>query len=124
MPFDVVTGPDLPKSHLPFSPATVAGGFVFLSGQASVDDAGNIIEDTFEKEFRRTISNIQRILAAAGCTLADVCQVRSYVKDGADWAEYNKLYREYFKEPLPARTTITNCLGKVKFEMDVVAYKK
>lgn len=123
MPFDVITGPDLPKSHLPFSVATVAGGFVFLSGQASIDDAGNIIPDTFENEFRRTLAIIQRVLAAAGCTLSDVCQVKSYVKDAADLPEYNKLYREYFKEPYPARTTITNCLGKVKFEMDVVAYK-
>ena len=124
MPFDVVTGSNLPKTHLPFSPATIAGGFVFLSGQASVDDAGNIKQDTFEKEFRLTMSNIQRILTAAGVTLADVCSVRSYVKDASDLPEYNKLYREYFKEPYPTRTTITNCLGKVKFEMDVVAYKK
>jgi 2-iminobutanoate/2-iminopropanoate deaminase len=32
------------------------------------------------------------------------------------------LYREYFAEPFPARTTITNCLGKVLFEIDVVGY--
>jgi 2-iminobutanoate/2-iminopropanoate deaminase len=124
MPFDVISGPNILKSHLPFSPATSAGGFVFLSGQASVDDAGNIIEDTFENEFRRTMDHIQRILTAAGCSLADVCQVKSYVKDPADSPLYNKLYREYFQEPFPARTTITNCLGKVKFEMDVIAYKK
>ena len=73
MPFDVITGPDLPKSHLPFSVATVAGGFVFLSGQASIDDAGNIIPDTFENEFRRTMGIIQRVLAAAGCTMALCC---------------------------------------------------
>ena len=124
MPFDVVTGSDLPKSHLPFSPATIAGGFIFLSGQASVDDAGNLALDTFENEFRRTMSNIQRILAAAGATLSDVCSVRSYVKEAADVPEYNRLYREYFKEPYPARTTIINCLGKLKVEIDVVAYKK
>lgn len=124
MPFDVVSGPDIPKSHLPFSPATLAGGFVFVSGQASVDDGGNLVTDTFEGEFRRTMSNIQRILAAAGCTLADVCQARGYVKDAADVPEYNRLYREYFKEPYPARTTIVNCLGKLKIEIDVVAYRK
>ena len=123
MPFDVVTGPDVPKSHLPFSPATVAGGFVFVSGQASVDDTGKIVPGTFEEEFRRTMSNLTRILKAAGCTMADVCQVRSYLKDGADLPEYNRLYREFFKEPFPARTTITNCLGAIRFEMDVVAYK-
>jgi len=123
MPIEVVRGPDVPASHLPFSPAIKAGGFVFVSGQASVDPkTGDIISDTFENEFRRTMDNLQRILAAAGASLKQVVQVRSYVKDAKDLPEYNRLYREFFKEPYPARTTITNCLGKVLFEIDVVAY--
>jgi 2-iminobutanoate/2-iminopropanoate deaminase len=123
MPIEVVRGPDVPASHLPFSPAIRAGGFVFVSGQASVDPkTGDIISDTFENEFRRTMDNLQRILAAAGASLKQVVQVRSYVKDAKDLPEYNRLYREFFKEPYPARTTITNCLGKVLFEIDVVAY--
>ena len=123
MPIEVVRGPDVPASHLPFSPAIRAGGFVFVSGQASVDPkTGDIISDTFENEFRRTMDNLQRILAAAGASLKQVVQVRSYVKDAKDVPEYNRLYREFFKEPYPARTTITNCLGKVLFEIDVVAY--
>ena len=65
---------------------------------------------------------MKHILAVAGLDLSHVVQVRSYVRDGADWERYNELYREYFKDPLPARTTITNCLGKVKYEIDVVAY--
>jgi len=123
MPIEVVRGPDVPASHLPFSPAIKAGGFVFVSGQASVDPkTGDIISDTFENEFRRTMDNLQRILATAGASLKQVVQVRSYVKDAKDVPEYNRLYREFFKEPYPARTTITNCLGKVLFEIDVVAY--
>ena len=123
MPIEVVRGPDVPASHLPFSPAIKAGGFVFVSGQASVDaKTGDIISDTFENEFRRTMDNLTRILAAAGASLKQVVQVRSYVKDARDLPEYNRLYREFFKEPYPARTTITNCLGKVLFEIDVVAY--
>jgi 2-iminobutanoate/2-iminopropanoate deaminase len=123
MPVQVVRGPDVPTSHLPFSPAIKAGGFVFVSGQASVDaKTGDIISDTFENEFRRTMDNLQRILAAAGASLRQVVQVRSYLKDAKDLPEYNRLYRQFFKEPYPARTTITNCLGKVLFEIDVVAY--
>ena len=123
MPIEVVRGPDVPASHLPFSPAIKAGGFVFVSGQASVDaKTGDIISDTFESEFRRTMDNLQRILATAGASLKQVVQVRSYVKDAKDVPEYNRLYREFFKEPYPARTTITNCLGKALFEIDVVAY--
>jgi len=43
----------------------------------------------------------------AGSDLAHVVQVRSYVRDAEEVALYNQLYREYFSEPFPARTTIT-----------------
>ncbi len=124
MPFDVIRGDGVPVSHLPFSPATGAGGFVFVSGQASVDDAGAIVVDTFEGEFRRSIDNVKRILAAANLTLADVVQVRSYVDNPKDIPEYNRLYREYFSEPFPARATIVNCLGgALKYEIEVIAFR-
>ena len=122
MAFEVIRGDGLPTSHLPFSPAVRAGRFVFVSGQASVDERGQIVSDTFEGEFRRSLENAQRILMAAGLTLADVVQVRSYVDNPSDLPEYNRLYREYFTEPYPARTSIVNCLGGLlKFEIDIVA---
>ncbi len=123
MPIEVVHGPDVPATSLPFSPAIKAGSFIFVSGQASVDAAtGEILSDTFEREFHRTMENLRKILSAAGADLRQVVQVRAYVKDAADLPEYNRLYREFFSEPFPARTTITNCLGRVKFEIDVIAY--
>ena len=123
MPFEVIRGAGVPASHLPFSPAVRAGGFVFVSGQASVDDSGKIVADTFAGEFRRSMENARRILAAAGLTFADVVQVRSYVDDPADLPEYNRLYREFFAEPFPARTTVVNCLGgALKFEIDLTAF--
>jgi 2-iminobutanoate/2-iminopropanoate deaminase len=113
--------PDVSTSPLPFSPATKVGDLIFVSGQASTDAQGNIISDTFENEFRRSMENVRRILRACGSDLHRVAQVRVYVKNASDVPEYNKLYREYFKPPFPARTTITNCLGKVLFEIDVIA---
>src|SRR5688500_16294758 len=128
MPIEPIRDPSIPTSHLPFTPALRAGGFLFVSGQASVDDKGAIVSDTFAGEFRRSFDNVKRILAAAGLTLGDVVNVRSYVRDPADLAEYNKLYRELFNEaapgkPFPTRTTITNCLPEIlKYEVEVVAY--
>src|SRR5690606_21513920 len=107
-----ITRSDIPRSHLPFSPAVRAGQFVFVSGQASVDDEGKIVSGTFEEEFRRSIENMKRILAAAGCTLRDVIQTRNYVRDPANVPLFNQLYREYFSEPYPARTTVTHCLSE------------
>ena len=121
---EVIRGADVPTSLLPFSPAVRAGGFVFLSGQASVDRTGRIVADTFEGEMRRSLENVRVILAAAGLTFGDVVQVKSYVARSEDLPEYNRIYREYFTEPYPARTTIVDCLGTaLKFEIDVVAYE-
>ena len=122
MSLEVINGPGIGATRLPFSPAVRAGGFVFVSGQASVDETGTLVLDTFENEMRRTMANLEAILKAAGLGLKDVVQVRGYLIDSVYWDEYNRLYREYFSEPFPARTTIVKCLGQVKVEIDLVAY--
>jgi 2-iminobutanoate/2-iminopropanoate deaminase len=116
--------PDTPTSHLPFSPCVVVGDLVFVSGQASVDASGQIVPDSFEGEFQRSLNNIRKVLAAAGCGLEHVVQTRNYVRDPADLAEFNRLYRETFSAPYPARTTITHCLPpSLKYEIEVVAVR-
>jgi 2-iminobutanoate/2-iminopropanoate deaminase len=116
-----VVSPEVAEQPLPFSPAIVSGGFVFVSGQASVDDRGAIVLGSFEEEMRRSIENLDRVLRAADCGLGDVVQVRAYVHDAEHLDQFNRIYRDYFSPPLPARTTLTNCLGPVKFEIDAVA---
>ena len=114
--------PETPTSHLPFSPCVRVGDMVFVSGQASVDTAGKIVVDSFEGEFRRSLENMAKVLRAAGCGLEHVVQTRNYVRDDADLPLFNQLYREYFRSPFPARTTITNCLPpSLKFEIECVA---
>ncbi len=123
MSWDVIHGDAAPSSALPFSPAVRAGDFVFVSGQASVNESGQIVEDDFEGEMRRSFDNVTRVLASAGLTLRDVVQVRAYVGRQEDLASYNQVYRELMTEPFPARTTIMGCLGTLlKFEVDVVAW--
>ena len=124
MPIQYYLGEKVPNSPLPFSPAVEAGGFIFISGQASVDHEGKIVTDTFEGECRRSFENIKSILAAAGLSFKDVVQVRNYVGSQQDLPAFNSIYKEYFKEPYPARTTIMGCLGNLlKFEVDVVAFR-
>ena len=116
---------DTPGSHLPFSPAVVVGELIFVSGQASVDEAGKIVGDTFEGEFRRSLDNLRKVLEAAGSDLAHVVQTRNYVRDAGDVPRYNELYREYFSNPYPARTTITNCLPpSLRYEIEAVAVRR
>lgn len=114
--------PDIPRSHLPFSPVVRVGNLLFVSGQASVDRTGKIIDDSFEGEMRRSVENMAAVLEAAGSSLKHVVQTRNYVRYPEDLAAYNSLYKEYFGQPFPARTTITNCLsGSLKYEIECIA---
>ena len=123
MSFETISGKNVPKSHLPFSPAVKVGGFVFVSGQASVDAEGKIVEGLFEEECRRSFENVRHILSATGLGFKDVVQVRNYVARQEDLKIFNQIYVEFFSSPYPARTTIMGCLGTLlKFEVDVVAY--
>ncbi len=120
---EAIQMPDLAPLKLPLSHAIRSGDYVFVSGQASVNEAGEIVSDTVEGEIRRSFENIANILKAAGLSMKDVVQVRSYVGDPKDLGTYNEIYREFFQEPYPARTTLTGCIPDfIKFEVDVTAY--
>lgn len=122
---ETITGEGIPQSHLPFSPGLMVGDFLFISGQASVDGNGNIINEDFSGECRRSFENVRKILEGAGLDFSDVVQVRNYVGSQEDLTEFNEIYKEYFSEPFPARTTLIGCLGDLlKFEVDVIAYKE
>jgi 2-iminobutanoate/2-iminopropanoate deaminase len=125
MPSDItpIDGAGVIKSGLPFSPGIRAGDYVFISGMASADENGRIIHDTFDNEARRTYENLRSVLRAAGLDFNRVVQVRCYLQRQEDWDAHNRIYREYFAEPFPARTTLVGCLGDlVKYEVDCIAY--
>ena len=64
----------------------------------------------------------EKVLKSAGSDLAHVVQTRNYVRDGADLADFNRIYPDFFKEPYPARTTITNCLSaSLRYEIECIA---
>ena len=114
--------PEGVSSQLPFSPAIRVGNLLFVSGQASTDENGAIVADSFEGEFRRSVENLRRILQDAGTDINAVVRICAYVRDPDNLGLYNRLYREYFSAPYPARTTLTNCLPEsLQFEIDCVA---
>jgi enamine deaminase RidA (YjgF/YER057c/UK114 family) len=110
--------------NLPFHPAVRAGDFIFVSGQVAKDAEGNMIAGTIEQETAGTIAAIARILAEEGATLADVVRVTSYLEDARDFARYNKVFAEHFKDAVLARTTVeARAVISTKIEMDAIAYK-
>lgn len=107
----------------PFSHAVRLGDLVFVSGQASVDlTTGEVVGGTLEEEIARSMENLRFVLEKAGARWGDIIKVGCFVRRDEDLAEFNRLYRDYFSAPFPARTTITNCLPpSLLFEIDCVA---
>jgi 2-iminobutanoate/2-iminopropanoate deaminase len=110
--------------NLPFHPAVRAGDYIFVSGQVAKDAEGNMISGTIEVETKGTIEAIARILAEEGATLADVVRVTTYLDDVRDFGRYNKVFGEYFKDAVLARTTVeARAVINTKVEMDAIVYK-
>jgi reactive intermediate/imine deaminase len=108
----------------PFSPATRAGDFVFVSGQVPVDADGQVVVGGIEAQTRQVFKNIEKVLALAGCTLEDVCKVGVWLDDARDFGSFNRVYMECLGTHRPARSTVeSRMMIDVKVEMDVIAYK-
>lgn len=106
-----------------FSDGLVVDGFLFVSGQASVDfHASKFVLGTIEEETERTLENIKAIVEAAGATMDDVVKCTAHLSDIEDFDRYNVVYERYFPGIKPARTTVQSVLGKgIKVEIDCIA---
>jgi 2-iminobutanoate/2-iminopropanoate deaminase len=106
----------------PFSPGVIADGFLFVAGQAPINPETNEIEyGDIRSETRRALLNVQDVLEAAGCCLRDVVRVGVFLSDLGDVQAMNEVYREFFPEDHPARTTVGVHLPKFKVEIDCIA---
>ncbi len=61
----------------PYSPAIAVGDQVFIAGQGPISPSTRqIAGDTFEAQLELTFSNLESVLASAGCTLDDCVKVK------------------------------------------------
>jgi 2-iminobutanoate/2-iminopropanoate deaminase len=111
-----------PQPRGVYSQAIVAGGFVFVAGQACVNPKTNEYEfGDIQSETRQTLNNISAILKAAGSSLKDVVRVGVFLGDLNDFAAMNEIYKQFFPKDQPARTTVGCQLSKIKIEIDCIA---
>lgn len=97
-----VFGPTIAPS-VPLSAAVAAGPFVFLSGVLGHTDANR--SDPVA-QMREVLTRVGRTLETAGVTLADVVDNVVYLKNLADQAEVDPVYREFFPSAPPARAVV------------------
>ena len=110
-----------PQPTGPYSQAVSAGGLVFVAGQRPLDPVTAGIPEGLAAQTRQVLQNVSSVLEAAGCTLADVAKVTVHLAQLSDFDEFNAVYREFFQEPYPARTTVGSTLRGILVEIDVIA---
>ncbi len=121
---DFITLPDLPPVA-PYSHAVRAGDFLFLTGQLAEDATGVVQRGTIAAQTHQVMANLQKVLAAAGSSLAQVISVRIFLTDMREYEEVNAIYASYFPSGrLPCRTTvgIISLAGLGDIEIDLIAY--
>ena len=105
------------------SQAIVSDGFVFVSsGQRPINAQNNHLElGDIHSETLRVLLNVQAILEVAGSSLADTVRMGVFLADLNDFEAMNEVFREFFPENPPARTTIGCNLPQIKVEIDCIA---
>ena len=110
--------------NLPFHPAVRAGDYIFVSGQVSKDENGNMIVGSIEAETAGTIEAIRHLIEEEGATLRDVVRICTYLEDPRDFGRYNAVFKQYFDGAVLARTTVVaSAVITTRIEMDAIVYK-
>src|SRR6478672_11251872 len=99
--------------------ARKVGNLLFLSGIGSrrasdnsipgleLDAEGNIVKYDIEAECHSVFANVKAVLEASGSSWEKMVDVTVFLTNmKKDFAAYNKIYAEYFKEVEACRTTV------------------
>ena len=109
-----------------FCHATVVGEQVFVSGMlGAAPGRMELVPGGIAAETTQALRNIETILAACGCGLADVAKVNVYLTDMANFGAMNEAYLGVFGADPQARITV-GCTGLAlgaQVEMDCVAFR-
>ena len=121
----LVTSDRLPTPAGPYSPATIAGDLVFVSGQGGRDPSTNqLAGPDVESQTEQVLRNIAAILEAAGSGLPYVLRCGVFLIDIKEFPRMNEVYGRMFGSHRPARTTVevSNLPGVgMRVEIDAVA---
>ena len=133
---DKINSSKAPEPVGAYPHARKVGNLLFLSGVGprergnkkipgvELDDNGNIISYDIETQCKSVFQNVKYILEDAGSSWDKIVDVQVFLTNMKDdFAIYNKVYAEWFKDNQPCRTTIEiNCLPTpIAIELKVIA---
>jgi 2-iminobutanoate/2-iminopropanoate deaminase len=123
VPREPIRSESAPPPGGPYSQAIRAGDFLFLAGQGPFDTEGRRVGgSSVAEQTRQTLHNLDAVARAAGGSLSNAVRVGVYLSSLEHFDEMNGVYREFFQDPLPARTTIQSDFLAFDVEIDAVVW--
>lgn len=103
----VIKTSQAPQAVGPYSQGVQAGGLLYISGQVPLDPAtGQMVEGDIRAQARRVMENLKAVAEAAGLGLARAVKCTCFLRDMEDFAQFNAVYAEYFRDEPPARECV------------------
>jgi 2-iminobutanoate/2-iminopropanoate deaminase len=102
-----------------FAPGLVVGKTVYIAGRGDYKP-----NEELPNKVRNCLGEIRKTLQVAGLDLKNVVHNFCYLEDPSWYAEFNKVYAEFFPNHPPARTTlgVPNVPGDSRIEITSIAY--
>ncbi len=107
----------------PYSQGLVVGSRIYVAGQGPLDVESGKVPEGVSSQTRQVLTNIRTILEAGGSSMDDVVKTTVHLADLKDFEAFNAVYKEFFTEPYPVRTTVGSQLYGILVEIDVIAEK-
>ena len=126
-----------PKPIGAYPHARRAGNLLFLSGIGPrqpetdtipgniYDDQDNLLDYDIEAQCRSVFENVRNVLESAGAKWSDLVDVTVFLTNmQRDFETYNALYKEYFAENQPCRTTVevVSLPTRIAIELKCIAW--
>ncbi|MFT6288717.1 MAG: reactive intermediate/imine deaminase [Alcanivorax sp.] len=120
----IKTSPD-PMELFHIAQGYRVGDLVFTSGQAAIDQAGNLVGiGDFDAQAEQVFSNLDDVLRQAGSSLAQVIKVTIYLKNMDNFPKIIALRERHFTAPYPADTIVevtSLALPELEIEIEAIA---
>lgn len=121
----VSTGKETNRHAYCYSQAIRVGDFLFVSGQAALDDDGNVVGlEDFDAQAEQVFSNLEAVLRAGGSDLNSVVKVTIFMTDMSFFPRIIELRQRFFTPPYPADTTVevrSLALAGLMLEIEAIA---
>ena len=107
----------------PISKAVRAGDFLFLSGQTPKNADLTPMRGDIKAQTQNVLEAIKASLAESGVALNRVVRATVWLSDINLMGPFNEVYRAYFADALPVRSTVEAKLSQgVDVEIEVTAW--